>query len=67
MTYFIYNQDYQPHEDANPDGYSTIQEATAFLLDDIITHEWPYMIGTDDGIEAFVFQGRVYRGTINGR
>lgn len=57
----IYNTDYnEVDEGEDGDGFTTIGEAAKYVFKFLPSDDFPYMIGTAQGIVAFVFQGSIY-------
>ena len=53
------------YEQAELDTFEVIEEAVAYELACLPTDDQPYMIGFDDEILGFIFQGRYYESSDN--
>ena len=52
----IYTTNYEP----KGPGWVAVADATKYALEHLPSDDAPYMVGTDEKIECFVFQGQVY-------
>lgn len=57
MSVEIYDHDYR---ETWTDPFDSIEEAAQYALADLPHEDYPYLIGTETGIDAIVFQGQVY-------
>ena len=57
----MYRIYYHNYADEDEGEFETVEAAVQHALTHLPTDDIPYMIGDDSGIEAFVFQGEVYR------
>lgn len=59
---FVYDSHYVKIDDspAGSDEFEDKDEAIGYVLNQLPHEDFVYMVGTDDGIVAIVFQGVVY-------